>query len=78
MSLVVEVRINDEPVISLVTALRISHVTEHPQPYDVVTYNVRRYDRISGSMSLVDETEIAHKYGGGAVKLAAKMLEALT
>lgn len=79
MSLVIEVRINDEPTLSLVTALRVSHVTgEHVLPTDVVTYSVRRYDRIDGSMSLIDETDIAHRFGDGAVALAAKCLDALT
>ena len=74
MSLVIEIRVNDEPPLAMVTAQRIS-LTDVAAADDVNDYVVKRYDVIDGRYELTADALVRHRYGNGAVALAYIALE---
>jgi hypothetical protein len=75
MSLVITIRVNDDPPLETITARRC---TGGDRPDDVNIYEIERYDMRGGSAELDVRTHLQHRYDDGAHVLACKALEATT
>jgi hypothetical protein len=80
MSLVIDISVNGEKVVSVVTAQRVAGPDiDDPKPDSVFTYKVERLERRPDNDLLFAHTTttLAHRYGDGATALAAKALAAV-